>query len=86
MDHGALALVVFASWRVERVLLGAYLFGAASIVNLILQGYNVSISPNLLATLPYVATIVVLVALSSNQSKVKMFAPVSLGKPFHRSS
>jgi len=82
----ALALVVFASWRVERVLLGAYLFGAASIVNLILQGYNVSISPNLLATLPYVATILVLVMLSSNQSKIKLFAPVSLGKPFHRSN
>jgi ABC-type uncharacterized transport system permease subunit len=82
----ALALVVFASWRVERVLLGAYLFGAASIVNLVLQGYNVSISPNILARLPYVATILVLVALSSNQSKSKMFAPVSLGKPFHRSN
>ncbi len=82
----ALALVVFASWRVERLILGAYLFGAASIVNLVLQGYNVSISPNILATLPYVATILVLVALSSNQSKVKLFAPVSLGKPFHRSN
>ena len=82
----ALALVVFASWRVERVLLGAYLFGAASIVNLILQGYNVSISPNILASLPYVATILVLVILSSNQSKIKLFAPMSLGKPFHRSS
>jgi len=82
----ALALVVFASWRVERLLLGAYLFGAASIVNLILQGYNVSISPNLLATLPYVATILVLVALSSNQAKIKLFAPVSLGKPFHPSN
>ena len=81
----ALALVVFASWRVERVLLGAYLFGAASIVNLILQGYNVSVSPNLLATLPYVATILVLVILSSNQSRAKLFAPVSLGQPFHRS-
>ncbi|MEH6591891.1 MAG: ABC transporter permease [Halioglobus sp.] len=79
----ALALVVFASWRVERVLFGAYLFGAASIVNLIMQGYGVAISPNLLATLPYVATIVVLVMLSSNQSKVKLYAPVSLGKPFH---
>jgi len=81
----ALALVVFASWRVERLVLGAYLFGAASIVNLVLQGYNVSVSPNILATLPYLATILVLVALSSNQSKVKLFAPVSLGKPFHRS-
>jgi ABC-type uncharacterized transport system permease subunit len=81
----ALALVVFASWRVERVMLGAYLFGIASIMHLILQGFSVSISPNLLATLPYVATIVVLVLLSRNQAKIKLFSPVSLGKPFHPS-
>ena len=81
----ALALVVFASWRVERVLLGAYLFGLASIMNLILQGFSISVSPNLLATLPYVATIVVLVLLSRNQTKIKLFSPVSLGKPFHPS-
>lgn len=81
----ALALVVFASWRVERVIFGAYLFGAASIMHLILQGYNVSVSPNLLATIPYVATILVLVMLSTNQAKVKLYAPVSLGKPFHPS-
>lgn len=81
----ALALVVFASWRVERVILGAYLFGFAGIINLVLQGMGVSTSPNLLATMPYVATIVVLVFLSRNQAKIKLFAPVSLGKPFHTS-
>ncbi len=81
----ALALVVFASWRVERVLFGAYLFGVASIMHLILQGYNVSVSPNILATIPYVATILVLVILSANQSKIKLYTPLSLGKPFHPS-
>lgn len=80
----ALALVVFASWQVERVVFGAYLFGGASIMHLILQGYNLAISPNLLATIPYVATILVLVALSTNQAKVKPYTPASLGKPFHR--
>ncbi|WP_339670936.1 ABC transporter permease [Dasania marina] len=81
----ALALVVFASWRVERVLLGAYLFGFAGILNLVLQGMGVSTSPNLLATMPYIATIVVLVLLSRNQTKIKLFAPMSLGKHFHTS-
>lgn len=81
----ALALVVFASWRVERVLLGAYLFGFMGIMNLVLQGMGVSTSPNILATMPYVATIIVLVLLSRNQAKSKLFAPVSLGKPFHTS-
>ncbi len=79
----ALALVVFASWRVERIIIGAYLFGFMSIMHLILQGFGVSISSNLLATLPYVVTIIVLVFLSKNQAKIKLFAPVSLGKPFH---
>ena len=79
----ALALVVFASWRIGRVLLGAWLFGLASIMHLVLQGIGASISSNLLAILPYLATIFVLVLLSSNQSKVRMMAPMSLGKPYH---
>lgn len=79
----ALALVVFASWKVERVLLGAWLFGLASILHLVIQGLGYSISPNLLAMLPYVATIVVLVILSSNTARAKLVAPVSLGNPFH---
>lgn len=79
----ALALVVFASWKVERVLLGAWLFGLASIMHLVLQGMGASISSNLLATLPYLATILVLVLLSSNQSKSRRLAPMSLGKPYH---
>jgi len=79
----ALALVVFASWRVGRAMLGAYLFGLMSIMHLILQGMGVSISANLLATLPYVVTVVVLVLLSKNQAMAKLFAPMSLGKPFH---
>ena len=79
----ALALVVFASWKAERVLLGAWLFGLASILHLVIQGLGYSISPNLLAMLPYVATIVVLVILSSNATRAKLVAPVSLGNPFH---
>lgn len=82
----ALALVVFASWKVERVLLGAWLFGLASILHLVFQGLGFSISSNLLATLPYAATILVLVLLSRNQVRAKLLAPISLGKPFHANS
>ncbi|MDP2747006.1 ABC transporter permease [Pseudomonas sp.] len=78
----ALALVVFASWRVLRVLLGAYLFGLASIIHLVAQGIGLSIPSNLLAMLPYVATILVLVLLSRDAIKTRLFAPVSLGKPW----
>ncbi|HUE94541.1 ABC transporter permease [Pseudomonas sp.] len=78
----ALALVVFASWRVFRLLLGAYLFGLASIIHLVAQGIGLSIPSNLLAMLPYVATILVLVLLSRDAIKTRLFAPVSLGKPW----
>lgn len=82
----ALALVVFASWQVGRAMIGAYLFGFMSIMHLILQGFEVSISANLLATLPYVVAILALVFLSRNQARIKLFAPMSLGKPFHRTN
>lgn len=78
----ALALVVFASWRPERVLLGAYLFGAASILHLVLQGLGFEASPNLLAMLPYVATILVLMLIANDAIKARLNTPFALGKPF----
>jgi simple sugar transport system permease protein len=79
----ALALVVFATWRAERIILGAYLFGLASILNLVAQGLGYPVSPNLLAMMPYAATVLVLVMISNNVMKSKMYTPMSLGKPFH---
>ncbi|MCM8739827.1 ABC transporter permease [Pseudomonas koreensis] len=78
----ALALVVFASWRVWRLLLGAYLFGLASILHLVAQGLGLAIPSSLLAMLPYVATIVVLVLLSRDVVRTRLYAPVSLGQPW----
>ncbi|BES69443.1 ABC transporter permease [Marinobacter nanhaiticus D15-8W] len=78
----ALALVVFATWRPERVLLGAYLFGVASILHLVLQGFGWDSSTELLAMLPYVVTIVVLVLLSSNPTRTRLHTPLSLGQPY----
>jgi general nucleoside transport system permease protein len=78
----ALALVVFASWRIGRIMLGAYLFGIASIMHLVLQGLGWSISPNLLAMLPYVATVIVMVIISADKFKEKLLTPRSLGKTF----
>jgi simple sugar transport system permease protein len=78
----ALALVVFASWRAFRVLLGAYLFGGLVQLQLNLQGAGVAIPVEYLAMSPYVITIVVLVFLS----RVRSVAPGSLGRIFHASS
>jgi len=80
----ALTLVVFASWRIERVILGAYLFGFASIMHLVAQGLNWSVSSNLLAMMPYVATLVVLILLSRDKQRLRLFEPMSLGKPWHK--
>ncbi len=82
----ALALVVFASWRTSRVLLGAYLFGGINIIQLHAQAMGVDIPSQIMSMLPYLATIVVLVIISRDQAKIKLNAPASLTKPFHPSA
>jgi len=81
----ALALVVFASWRPARVLLGAYLFGGITIVGLHVQAAGFAISSHLVATLPHLATVVVLVLISRDSTRIKLNAPAALGKSFHSS-
>lgn len=78
----ALALVVFASWRPWRVLIGAYLFGAVTIGQLHAQAFGIGLPPQLLSALPYLATITVLVVISRNRRLTMMNTPASLGKPF----
>jgi general nucleoside transport system permease protein len=79
----ALALVVFATWRPARVLLGAYLFGGVTTAQLFAQGAGVPVPPELMSSLPYLATIVVLVLIARNRTLVRLNAPASLGQPFY---
>ncbi|HVZ01313.1 MAG TPA: ABC transporter permease [Dongiaceae bacterium] len=79
----ALALVVFATWRPMRLLLGAYLFGGITILQLHIQGFGIAIPSQFVSMLPYLATIVVLVAISSNRTRVRLNTPACLGQPFH---
>jgi simple sugar transport system permease protein len=78
----ALALTTFATWRPARVLLGAYLFGGVTMLQFHLQGQGVQVPSQLLVALPYLATIVVLVLISSNAAWIRANMPASLGKPF----
>jgi simple sugar transport system permease protein len=78
----ALALVVFATWRPGRVLLGAYLFGGVTFAQLYVQGQGLAVSSHLLSMLPYLATILVLVLISRDATRIKLNAPAALGKPF----
>ncbi len=78
----ALALTVFATWRPARILLGAYLFGGVTMLQLHLQGLGVEVPSQFLSMLPYVATVVVLVLISRNPIWLRANIPASLGKPF----
>ena len=82
----ALALVVFATWRPWRVLLGAYLFGSISILQLHAQALGIAVPSQIMSMLPYLATIVVLVLISRDQNKIKLNSPASIGKPFQPTS
>lgn len=77
----ALAIVVFASWMPGRAALGAYLFGGVSILQLHAQGAGVPVPPQLMAALPYLATIVVLV-LIMRLRQGQAAGPAALGVPF----
>ena len=80
----ALALVVFATWRPFRVLVGAYLFGGVLISQLFVQGSGISLDvpAQVLSMLPYLATIVVLVIISRDINKIRLNSPASLGQPY----
>ncbi len=82
----ALALVVFASWKPMRSLLGAYMFGGVTILQLHGQGMGLSIPSQFLSMLPYLATVVVLVLISRDATKLRENSPASLGKPFRPST
>ena len=73
----ALAIVVFASWKPWRLLLGAYLFGGVTVLQLNLQAAGAAVPVEYLSMSPYLATIAVLVIMSAGR------APGSLGKLFH---
>jgi simple sugar transport system permease protein len=78
----ALALVVFASWRPGRLVIGAYLFGAVSILGLALQPLQLGVPQQLMNALPYLATVIVLVLISRTRGTAGSAAPASLGLVF----
>ncbi len=81
----ALAIVVFASWKPWRLILGAYLFGGVTILQLNLQANGVDIPVSYLSMAPYLVTIIVLVIMSADRARASLNAPASLGKIFNAS-
>jgi simple sugar transport system permease protein len=78
----ALALVVFGTWLTGRIFFGACLFGAVSLASLVAQTENWAVPSQLLSSLPYIVTIVVLGIITSNKRLLKVNGVASLGEPF----
>lgn len=76
----AVALVIFSRWHPLRAIVGALLFSVAVAFQLLLQSSGVQISPFLLDTIPYILTLLVLIAWGGNR---KQSAPASLGRVYH---
>jgi simple sugar transport system permease protein len=77
----ALALVVFSSWRPGRLVAGAYLFGAVTILQLHTQALGLGIPSQFMSALPYLATVIVLVLISRARTGGST-APAALGTVF----
>ncbi|MBT3437908.1 MAG: ABC transporter permease [Oceanospirillaceae bacterium] len=78
----ALALGVFSTWLPGRLAAGAYLFGGVWILGLYAQAMGLGIPSQLLSSLPYVATILALVVISTNRRLSVINTPASLGQGF----
>jgi len=78
----AVALVIFSRWHPLRAIAGALLFSASVAIQLVLQNSGINISPFLLDCIPYVLTLLVLIAWGGNR---KLTAPASLGRVFQGS-
>lgn len=78
----AIALVIFSTWNPVRMLLGAYLFGAADALGFRAQLLGVEVSAVLLRMLPYLFTLAVLFAITARRRRATM--PAALGQPYFR--
>ncbi|MCC2612900.1 ABC transporter permease [Neorhizobium petrolearium] len=80
----AIALVVFGTWLTGRIFLGACLFGAVSLMGPAAQATGLDVPSQLLSSLPYIVTIIVLGIISADRRLLKLNGVASLGEPFER--
>ena len=83
-DRGwlAIALVIFALWKPDSGILGSFLFGGLYIVYNYIPGLALS-TQELFKMLPYVVTIIVLVAISMRKKRENQ-PPAALGSSYFR--
>lgn len=80
----AVALIIFARWNPIRALICAYFFGLLSTIGFRLQLIGVTIPPYFLKMIPYVVTILVLMAIGWRNRNKPSGAPQALGSPYIR--
>ncbi|HKH87815.1 MAG TPA: ABC transporter permease [Acidimicrobiales bacterium] len=80
----AIALVIFAFWRPDLLLVGAYLFGALSSLGFTLQANGVQLPSEFFSALPYIMTVVVLAGASTTLARRRIGTPAALGVPYVR--
>ena len=76
----AVALVIFATWSPTRAILGSLVFGALSIMRLYI---NLGIPAQIYSIFPYIATVIVLIAVSMRRKRENQ-PPNSLGLAYFR--
>ncbi|MBF0209368.1 MAG: ABC transporter permease [Desulfamplus sp.] len=76
-----IALTIFALWNPGKAIFGSFLFGGVFVLQYLLQPFG--ISPNFLAMLPYIATLLILLVMSL-KDKRELDAPAQLGEPYKR--
>jgi general nucleoside transport system permease protein len=81
----AIALVIFATWDPLRAVVGALLFGGVNAIQFRLQATGTTIPSSLLNMLPYILTVVVLIAITWFESfRKRVGPPAALGLPYMR--
>jgi len=79
-----LALVIFARWNPALAPVGCYLFGGADKLQLGIQALGWNVPAFFLIMMPYVVTILILIAASRGGVKSRLAAPAALCIPYAR--
>ena len=77
----ALAVVILGKWNPYGILAGALIFGGANSLQMSLQNIGVEIPSNIIMMVPYIATVLAVVAVSRN----RVGAPSAQGTPYEKS-
>lgn len=81
----AIALVIFAFWRPDLLMLGAYLFGVFSALGPTLETRGITVLPSeFYSALPFLMTVIALAAASTSWANRRVGTPASLGIPYTR--